>query len=77
MTLQIFEKDFFFPEKLFERYINGKLMKVNKVMKTLKISSDCHICRSFERRAILKIPSTIFLEESIIFLVLLKLTLYE
>ena len=42
MTLQISEKDFRFLENLVERYSNGKLMKVNKVMKELKISSDCY-----------------------------------
>ena len=42
MTLQISEKDFRFLENLVERYSNGKLMKVNKVMKKLKISSDCY-----------------------------------
>ena len=33
-----------------------------KVLKTFKIFSDCHIktCRSLKRRAILKIPSTVF-----------------
>ena len=33
-----------------------------KVLKSCKISSDCHIetCRSHKRRAILKIPSTVF-----------------
>ena len=36
-----------------------------KVLKRFKISSNCHIkiCRSLKRKAISKIPSTIFLEE--------------
>ena len=45
-----------------------------KVLKTLKIFSDCHIktCRSLERRAILKIPCTVDLEEPMHFLLALK-----
>ena len=47
-----FEKVFVFSQKLFRSYI----------LKTFKISSACHRkpCRSFKRRSILKIPSTLF-----------------
>ena len=40
---------------------NGLRFKV-KVLKTFKTSSDCHIktYRSLKRRAILKIPATVF-----------------
>ena len=33
-----------------------------KVLKTFKVPIDCHVktCRSYKRRAILKIPSTVF-----------------
>ena len=50
-----------------------------KALKTLKISSDCHIktCGSLKRRAILKIPSTVFLEEPFLFLLALKWNLYQ
>ena len=39
-----------------------KLFFKVKVLKTFKISSDCHMktCRSYKRRAIFKIPSTAF-----------------
>ena len=45
-----------------------------KVLKTFKISSDCHIkaCRSLKWSAILKIPNTVFLEEPMFFLLALK-----
>ena len=45
-----------------------------KVLKMLKISTDCQIktCQSLKRRAILKIPSTVSLEESMLFLLALK-----
>ena len=51
-VLQFFEKGFRFPENYFKL----------KVLKTSNISTDCHIktCRSRKRRAILKIPSTVF-----------------
>ena len=41
-----------------------------KVSKMFKISSDCHIrtCRSRKRRAIIKIPATIFIEFSDFFM---------
>ena len=45
-----------------------------KVLKTFETFTDCHIktCRSLKRRAILKIPSTAFLEEHMLFLLALK-----
>ena len=48
-----------------------------KTLGTLKISSDCHIktCQSLKPRAILKICSTVFLEESMLSLLALKLNL--
>ena len=47
-----------------------------KVLKSFKISSDCHIkaCRSLKWRAILKIP---ILKEPLLFLLALKWNLYE
>ena len=44
------------------------------VLKTFKISTDGLIktCRSRKRRAILKIPSTVFFEESMLFLLALN-----
>ena len=55
MILQFFEKDFGFSE----------ISLKSKVLKTFKIYSSCHIktCQSFRRSDILKIPSTLFLEE--------------
>ena len=43
-------------------FIFQKICFKVKVLKTLKMSSDCHIkiCRSLKRSAILKIPSTNF-----------------
>ena len=45
-----------------------------EILKTFKISTNCHIktYRSLKRRAILKIPSTAFLEELMFFLLALK-----
>ena len=45
-----------------------------KVLKTFETFTDCYIktCRSLKRRAILKIPSTVFLEEPMLFLLVLK-----
>ena len=39
-----------------------------KALKSLKISTDCHIktCRSLKRRTILKIDGTVLLEESML-----------
>ena len=50
-----------------------------KILKSVKISRDCHIktCRSLKRRVILKIPSTVFLEESMLFLLASKWNLWE
>ena len=43
-------------------FVFQKIFFKVKVLKSFKISTDCHIkiCRSFKRRAILKIPSTVF-----------------
>ena len=45
-----------------------------KVLKSFKVFTDCHIktCRSLKRRAVLKIPSNCFLEESMLYLLALK-----
>ena len=50
--LQFFEKGFRYPENLLQ----------SQMLKTYKISNDCHTntCQSLKRRAILKIPSSIF-----------------
>ena len=52
-VLQFFEKGFHFLENLFQSY---------KVLKMIKIFTDHHIktCRSLKRRAVLKIPGTVF-----------------
>ena len=64
MVLQISEKDF--QSTLSVSSISFKI----KVLKAFKISSDCHLktCRSFKQRVILKILSTIFLEEPMLLL---------
>ena len=56
----------------------------SEVLKTFKISSDCHIktCQSLKRRAVLKIPGAVFLEKpsvgiKILLLLALKLKLQE
>ena len=48
----VFERDFYFPENLFESY----------TLKALKISTDYHlkVCRSRKQRAISNIPNTGF-----------------
>ena len=45
-----------------------------KVLKTLKIFTDCHIktSQSLKQRTILKIPRTVFLEEPMLYLLALK-----
>ena len=52
-----------------------------EVLKMFKISTDCYIktCQSLKRNAILKVPSTeyCFLEEPILFLLVLKWNLLE
>ena len=51
-VLQFFEKGSRYPENLLQ----------SQMLKTSKISKDCHTntCQSLKRRAILKIPSSIF-----------------
>ena len=48
----VFEKGFRFPENLFQ----------SRVLKMFETFTDCHIktSRSLKRRAIVKIPSTVF-----------------
>ena len=50
-----------------------------KVLKTFKVSTDYHIktCRSLRRRAILKIPNTVFLEKPMLLVLALKRNLLE
>ena len=47
---------------LIKVFIFQKICFKVTILKTFKISTDCHIkiCRSLKRRAILKIPSTVF-----------------
>ena len=49
----------------FLKKIFRKICVTFKVLKTFKIFTDSHIkiCQSLKRRAILKIPSTVFLKE--------------
>ena len=58
-------------------FIFQKICFKVKVLKTFKISTDCHIktCRSLKERTILKIPileKYRFLEEPVLFLLTLK-----
>ena len=57
LSIKIWYSSFF--KKVF---VFQKIYFKVKVLKTFKISSDCHmkICRFLKRRAILKIPSTVF-----------------
>ena len=55
-------------------FIFPKICFKVKVLKTFETFTDCHIktCRSLKPWAILKIPSTVFLEEPMLFLLALK-----
>ena len=58
MVLQFFKKGFRFSENL-----------LAKALKMFKISSDCHMSQTFQslkQRALLKVLSTILLEEPIL-----------
>ena len=64
MVLQFFKKGFRFSENL-----------LAKALKMFKISSDCHMSQTYQslkQRALLKVPSTIFSEEPMLFLLALK-----
>ena len=60
----------FFKKSFFSQEICSKV----KLLKTLKISTDCRVktYRSLKKRAILRIPSTVFLEQPMLFLLTLK-----
>ena len=60
-------------------FISQKICFKVKILKTLKTFSDCHVkvCRPLKLRAIMKIPSIVFLEEPMPFLSALKLNLLE
>ena len=79
MGMMCFQSQWFQLKKHYSSFLKNVFVfqkfriKVN-VLKTFKTFTDYHIkaCQSLKRRAVLKIPSNVFLEESMLFLLALK-----